>query len=77
MLKNTYPCAAVILERAWGSEKGKSIDVFGQKQTLEKTAATCSNRTLKLFLRNRVASKNNMLIKSAGKSFALCIQTGA
>jgi len=31
MLKNTYPCAAVIPERAWRSEKEKSIDVFWQK----------------------------------------------
>lgn len=51
MLKNTYPCAAVILERAWGSEKGKSIYVFGQKQTLEKTAAACSNSTLKFIFK--------------------------
>lgn len=50
MLKNAYPCAAVIPERALGSVKGeekkKALICLG-RSSLEKAAAAYSNGMLK------------------------------
>lgn len=53
ILKNTYPCAAVIPERAWRSEKEKkkAMMSFNRSRIWKKTAAAYSNRILKFILK--------------------------
>lgn len=52
MLKNTYPCAAVILKRAWRNEKEKKESMsFWRSRVSKKPTAAFSSKTLKLIFK--------------------------
>lgn len=52
MLKNTYPCAAVILkEHGGGKKKKKELMSFCRSRVSKKPAAAFSSRALKLIFK--------------------------